>query len=250
MTEEECNAARRERPVWRFADGRIAWFNGARLTIGDVEVPELRHGCYPCGLGLESGTPNGYYDFGRERYFASRALGLRGERVWIRPGAWLTRKREDYRLFDPDTKAFAPALGFAGEDEVCAILDDGRVAAFRRGEGMLLVAPETGDLTRLAMPPGFEGGGALERFRAPARTPGGRRVFMLCKDGRIESPPTPYLSAYARLDGDALVATAAVEASISLLGCPTDDTVLVHDGRAIYRLRFGSDVKEEIWRVR
>jgi hypothetical protein len=250
MTEEDWSAARRARPIWRFADGRTAWWNGARLVVGEVEEPGVRHGGSPCGLGLETWTPRGYYDFGRERYYPCRGLALRGEHVWVRPGGWLTRKRTEHRLFDPDANAFSPALGFAEKDEVRAILDDGRVVVFRSGDGTLLVAPEDGAVTRIAMPKGFENGAIFEPGGAPMRTPDGGRIFMLYRDGRIETPPGPYRSACVRQDGDAFVATAALDGCVAFLGCPTDDEVIVHDDRAIYRLRFGSDVKEEIWRVR
>lgn len=253
-TDEERLAACRERPVWRFADGRVAWFREFRLVIGGesggVEEPLMKGGCSPCGLGLECWAPRGYYDFGRERFFLARDLKLRGEQVWVRPGAWLTGKKQEYKLFDPNANVFTPALGFAARDEVCAILDDGQVVIYRRGEGTLRIAPESGAVTRIPMPAGFESGGIVEPYRAPMRTPGGKRVFLLCKDRRLEDPPGSYWSALLRQDADGFAATAPLECCATFLGCPTDDDVIVHDDRAIYRLHFGSDTREEIWRVR
>jgi hypothetical protein len=124
------------------------------------------------------------------------------------------------------------------------------VVVLRRGEGTLLITPETGSATRVAMPEAFESGTILEPGRTPLRTPDGRRIFLLCRDHRLETPPGPYRSLWVREDGDAFVATAALDSCVTFLGCPTDDSVIVHDGRAIYRLRFGSDAREEIWRAR
>jgi len=249
VTDEDWAEARRARAIWRFADGRCAWWNGARLVVGEAEEPRV-HGGWPCGLGLGCLNPRGYYDFERERFYLRRDLALRGEDVWIRPGSWLTRKGPELRLLDPDANAFSPALGFAEKDEICAILDDGRVVVFRRDDGMLLVTPETGSVTGIVLPEGFESGTILEPGRAPLRTPDGKRVFMLYRDGRTERPPTPYRSACVREDGGAFVATAPLDGCAGFLGCPAENEVLVRDDRAIYRLRFGSDEAQEIWRVR
>jgi hypothetical protein len=251
-SDDEWLAARRARPVWRYPDGRFAWLRGGGLVIsgqsGDIEEPRMKHGSSPCGLGLETWTPRGFYDFGRERFIPRRGLALRGETVWIRPGAWLTRKGAEFRLFDPDTDRFEPALGFVAKDEICAILDDGRVLVRRNGEGMLRIVPESGVTARVGMPRGLGDGTLLYQCRA--RTPGGRRIFMIYRDGRIETPPGPLRSACVRQDGEDFVATAALDGYAMFLGCPTDDEVIVHDGRSLWRLRFGSDQREEIWRAK
>jgi hypothetical protein len=251
---EEQKAARRARPVWRFPDGHTAWFIGGWLVTeaagGGFEIL-MKDAWSPCGLGFESWTPRGYYDLSRRRHFAARDLALRGERVWIRPGAWLTHKKLDYRLFDPDSNAFAPALGFAGTSDVVAILDDGRVVASCRDGGLVLITPETGVVAHPVMPPGFERCGVWEQFRAPIRVPSGKRVLQLFHDdGTSHLTEERYACAFVRQDGDALQATAPMNGLVTLVGCPTDDEVIVHDDRAIYRLRFGSDAREEIWRVR
>jgi hypothetical protein len=253
-TVEDYEAASRARPLWRFPDGHTAWLRGGTLVTeaegGGSEVL-LKDAWSPCGLGLESWTPRGYYDLARRRGFAARDLALRGERVWIRPGAWLTRKMNEYRLFDPDTNAFAPALGFAKVADVAAILDDGRVIASCKDSSLALLVPETGLATGIATPPGFEHCFVWSPSRFPVRTPGGKRVLQLIHDdGSSDLTADRYACVFVRQEGDRFVATAATKGLPTLLGCPTDDTVLVHDHRAIYRLRFGSDEKEEIWRVR
>jgi hypothetical protein len=263
-TEKDWRAAKRAMPAWRFADGRAAWFHAGKLEADadDGGVKVLMKGLpSPCGFGFEYwAPPHGYYDPARERFYAYRDLALREEwgagvsrnaplRAWIRPGAWLVQRGTQYRLFDPDENSFAPALGFEARDSVSAVLDDGRVVVARPGNGPLLISPDTGRVTRIAVPPGFEGGGLWE-YRMAIRTPDGRRVFMLCKDGRIDVPPGPYRTCFVRLDSDAFAATAAFDSGATLLGCPSDDEVIVHDDRAIYRLRFGSDARGEVWRAR
>jgi len=249
-TVDDCEAAARARPVWRFPDGHTAWLSGGSLVTeaegGGFDVL-MKDAWNPCGMGFESWTPRGYYDLARRRGFAARDLALRGERVWIRPGSWLTRKNNQYRLFDPDTNTLSPALGFAGVGDVVAILDDGRVVAACKGETLALIAPETGLVTKIATPPGFDKCGLWDPFRAPVRTPAGKRV--LCLVGNTGGAEN-LACVFVRQDGDAFLPTVSMRGLLTLLGCPTDDTVLVHDDRAIYRLRFGSDAREEVWHAR
>lgn len=254
ITAEEVDSAYSARPVWRFPDGRTAWLRGGTLVAeaigGGFEVL-LKDAWSPCGLGFESYTPRGFYDLSRERSYAARDLALRGDRVWIRPGAWLTRKKLDYRLFSPDANTFAPALGFTDAADVSAILDDGRVIASSRGGGLVLITPETGEVSPVATPPGFEKCGLWEQFRGPIRTPGGKRVLQLLRDdGTSQLTEERYACAFVRQDGDRFLPTASMRGLVTLLGCSTEDEVIVRDDRAIYRLRFGSDAREEIWRVR
>jgi hypothetical protein len=261
-TDEDWRAARRAMTAWRLADGRAAWFHAGQLETdaedGGVKVL-LRGQPSPCGLGFEFWAPQrGYYDAARGSFYLYRDLALREGwgadvprnallRAWIRPGAWLAHRGGHYWLFDPDANTLAPALGLETKDNVSAVLDDGRIVVARAGEGSLLISPDTGRVARIAVPAGFEGGCL---YMMADRTPDGRRVFALYRDGRNDVPPGPYRACFVRQDGDSFTATAPLESWSDILGCPTDDEIIVHDGRAIYRLRFGSDECEEIWRVR
>jgi hypothetical protein len=115
-----------------------------------------------------------------------------------------------------------------------------RLLVSRRGHAEVdLMDPETGSATDLGENVRY----AYDPGPGPVRTPDGRRVFGF-GDGHDRCR-------FARLDRDGGFAlTAWCDQPRLVLGCPTDDEVVVHDGCAIWRLRFGSDAREEIWRVR
>ncbi|HEX5137933.1 MAG TPA: hypothetical protein VFY93_13230 [Planctomycetota bacterium] len=253
--ENDLRAARRLGSPWRLGDGRRAWFSDGKLEAdtedGGFEVL-AKPDWSACGLGLTRNRAM-YYDLFRERAYKRRDLALRGERVWIRPGRWLTAKNNVYRLFDPDANEFGPVAGLEAADAVRVVADDGRL--FVRRQGMpALVDPETGVTTVLAVAPELLDATVVEAARAfdrPTRTPGGRRVVLLYGPMGGGGPEV-YWCALARLDpGDKLATTAALRGYTTLLGCPNDDEAIVTlNGETVVRLRFGSDEKQEIWRVR
>jgi len=239
-TQEERRDAIRATAPWRLPDGRRMWSFDNRLEVdaadGGIDVLDGSWGyANPRGNGFDINRR--FYDATRGRYYDRRDLGIyHPDRVWIRAGRWLVRRSEKhpYELLDPDTRTFSPVVGLEPGDCVHTLLDDGRALIGRNGGS--LVDPETG---RTAPTPsgliGYES----------TRTPDGRRVFLRSQRG---------WSALARFDPatDTFATTAwvACERYTFLLACPTDDTAIVHDGRALYRLHFGSDAKEEIWRLR
>jgi hypothetical protein len=246
VTERDIGDGCRANTPWRLPDGRRIWVAGQRLEAdaadGGVEVlVEPWTGSGRRGLGFE--IVHGFYDPTRRRSFKRRELAIhRYQVVLIRPGRWLVGRSYGMRreLYDPESNSLAPALGLEPEDWVGAMLDDGRVFV-TRGEAVLLLDPETGATTPIDAPAGVRVGYIGDR-----RTPDGRRILHLFwyrerRDPRLArfDPATGTLAVTAPLDGYG-----------SFVGCPTDDTAIAHDREAIYRLRFGSDEKEEIWRAR
>jgi hypothetical protein len=190
------------------------------------------------GLGFE--VPNALFDVSRKRLFQRRDLAIRAYReIRVRAGLWLVRRRGDpYELFDPDANALELARGLKAGDRVGAMADDGRFFV-TRGDLVLLVDPGSGANVTIPAPPGAWVWGD------DVRTPGGKRVVWCAKswsDKRLArfDPATDALAVTARSGPD----------DMRVIGCPSEDTVLVHDDRAIYRLHFGSDAKEEVWRIR
>ncbi|HEX5137932.1 MAG TPA: hypothetical protein VFY93_13225 [Planctomycetota bacterium] len=242
--QDEIRDALRAAAPSRLPGGRRMWVFGNHLEAdgldGGVEVLENRWWSDFCrGQG---GEVNGHriYDATRRRYYERNALGLRLlQNLWVRAGRWLVKRAErgQYELLDPDTGEFAPAVGFGPKDWACAMLDDGRMIVKRDG-ALLLLDPETGETVPQ---PNLSG---ISEYRS-GRTPDGRRVLLQRQRTRC---------ALARFDPatDTFATTAWIECDWCpfLLACPTDDTAIVHDGRVLYRLHFGSDAKEEIWRVR
>jgi len=253
--EDDLRAARRLASPWRLGDGRRAWFSNGKLEAdaegGGFELL-AKHDGTACGLGLTHNRAI-YYDLLRGRTYKRGDLALRGERVWIRPGRWLTAKNNRYRLFDPDTNEFGPVAGLDAADAVRVVADDGRV--FVRRQGMpALVDPESGATTTLDVPPDIIDATVVEVARAfdrPTRTPDGRRVVLLY--GPIGGGTQDvYWCALGRLDpGDKLATTAVLRGVTTLRGCPNDDEAIVTlNNEKVVRLRFGSDTQEEVWRVR
>jgi hypothetical protein len=248
-SEADLRAAARETSPWRFGADRRAWFYQQRLEAdaadGGFEV--LKGFDSVAGLGLYE-RAQGYHDFGRGRSYTRKGgLVLRGEGVWIRPGPWLTYKKE-FRLFDPDSNTFREAKGLEPKDRPRIVADDGRVLLVRAGR-VVLVDPESGETTEARtreLADVVEIENAASRFGWPTRVPGGRRVVRLSlrRDSVLDAT-------FARCDGDDLSTTAVLKGHfVTLLGCPDDDTaIVVADERAIWRLRFGSDAFEEVWRV-
>jgi hypothetical protein len=273
---ERARAASRAVTPYRLADGRRVWVFGDRLECdapqGGFEVMEEHwpsRGTGACGLGVTVNSPAKFYDFDRRRFYARRDLALQGHHVRIRPGRWLVFKRwcvvepgkagrpakirgAVWQLLDPDTNTLAPARSLGPRDDVRAVLDDGRLLVRRPDRPFALVDPETGATQKFELPPGvvdvFNAG---RTFDTPVRTPRGRRVFRLI-DRRGDS----WRQVYAYLDNDtgALVAATAtrnvVGRDVQLLACVSDDEaiVLVED-RALWRVRFGTDDHEELYRL-
>lgn len=242
---EELHEASRSAAPWRLPDGRRVWSFANRLEAdaadGGVEILEARWDVgSTCGLGFEFSRR--FYDLTRRRFYDRDAIGLRRySQVRIRSGRWLVRKsyKGAYELLDPDSREFTPAAGIEAGDWVCAMLDDSRVIV-RREKAVLLVDPVTGVTVSVPAP-----AGAWVHGYDRCRTPDGRQVFLVSDRGR---------GALARFDPAtatfAMAAWVKLEGYRFLLGCPTDDEAIVHDGSAIWRLHFGSDEREEIWRVR
>lgn len=243
-TEQELRDARRAATPWRLPDGRRLWWFAKRLEAeakdGGVEVVEEPWEEWSSLLGFGFEGPRSFYDLSRRRFYKRAELGLRGyTRFRIRPGRWVVLKKDTYELFDPDARTLAPVAGLMGGDHLGAMLDDSRLFV-GRGTTVLLLDPETGAATPVALPHGTH---VIDPGHGTHRTPDGRRVFRLWDGSR---------SAFGRFDPatDTLTTTGALEGYCSLLGCPTDGDAIVRDRQFLWRLRFGSDEREEIWRAR
>lgn len=248
VTERDIEDGCRANAPWRLPDGRRMWIAGDRLEAdaadGGVEVlAEPWTWSRRCGLGFESGQA--FYDPTRKRVFKRRELAIHHYRlVLIRAGLWLVREHYGPRheLYDPESNTLAPARGLEPADRVGAMVDDGRVFV-TRGEALLLLDPEAGETTPVTAPAGVFVWDVGDR-----RTPDGRPILRLICYGKERGawlarfdPAAGILAMTAPLRGDGYGA---------LLGCVSDDEVIVHDSEALYRLRFGSEEREEIWRVR
>ncbi len=242
-TPDELYAAQRATTPRRLPDGRRVWSSAGHLEAGGPDGPvavlaDKWGWAAECGLGFSHGKF--LYDPWRQRVYNRGNFGLKGyNRLWIRPGRWLVQKNDSPELFDPDTRALGEAKGL-NKLVSPMMLDDGRVLA-RDGERVILADPETGATSGLNLPLGLH---IIDPMGRICRTPDGRRVFALWDGNRR--------GAFARYDAESgtFAMTAMLEGYPTLLGCPTDDVAIVENDAALWRLRFGSDVREEIWRAR
>ncbi|MFI5401464.1 MAG: hypothetical protein ACHQ1G_00795 [Planctomycetota bacterium] len=242
-TPDDLNAAQRATTPRRLPDGRRVWSTGGRLEAGAQDGPGAvladKWGWgQECGLGFSHGKF--LYDPWRQRVYDRGSFGLKGYYgLWIRPGRWLVKKNDSPELFDPDTRTLSLAIGLKKMVSPM-MLDDGRVFG-RDGERVILVDPETGATAEPNLPPGFH---IMDPMGSIRRTPDGRRVFVLW-DGKSRG-------AFARYDPESgtFATTAITDGYPTLRGCATDDTAIVTNLDALLRLRFGSEEREEIWRVR
>ena len=211
---------------------------------------------YPVGRGFRiANKPRGaksprYFDLERMREFE---FGFDPLPV-IRRGIWVARTegrrapgdRSRWRLFDPETEAFAPLRGLEEGDKLGPLIDDRRFVAYTAGKQALwLLDPESGERTRLRLPP-LEGGGLLSAGHPAgswggARTPSGAPIVQLRFD-------TARQTCLAVIVNDELVCTPPVNGLLELVACPGDDTVLaVVERRTLERLRFGSTEREVLF---
>ncbi len=261
VTDEIARAEHRTVTPYRLADGRRVWAFRDRLECdapqGGFEVVDEKwrdRGTSPCGLGVLFHVEFKYYDFDRRRFYRKRDLPLKGHQVLIRRGRWLVFRRNGtqgrvWLLLDPDTRVFAPARGLGPRDHVEAVHDDGRLLVRRPDVSFALIDPEAGAVQELELPSGVtsvrDAGRALG---LPVRTPRGRRVFRLYEDTRMT---------YAYFDDAthgfvAATATQAVpQGYASLLACVGEDqAILLVEDRELWRVRFGTDEHEVLYRVR
>ncbi len=190
-------------------DGRLVWLQDGGLVtddgVGGVrQLPDSA--CrqqYPCYTALDRGFGAlldhwTIYDALRERrYSLPESLDV----YWVRSPSWIAYSLERtpivqrYICFDPETSSRTPIAGLRERETICELVADGRLLvvgsgtvvkggvrpyAEPRGEsesgpGVVLLDPESGARTSLAIP-GWPGGRCC-RMREVGRTPVGAQLL-------------------------------------------------------------------------
>jgi hypothetical protein len=178
------------------------------------------------------------------RFFRQKKLGFALHCFRVRPGLWLLRApRQPWKLFDPETGDVREARGLEKGVHLQVILDDGRLLAIRRDGPIEALDPETGAACEVVVE-GWDGHG-FRPFdpgphpQAPARTPGGSRLFLL-HDGENA------LIARFDADTDTLVPALATAGhrDVRLVACDDEESAhVVVDSSELWLVEFGSHVR-------
>jgi hypothetical protein len=235
---ERGRAAKRASSPIRLPDDRRVWLFRHRLEADDgrggfVKLPwdgrDVVHSVAGYGLRMMRGERSGHsvYDLTRQRRFDD----LKWPFCWVLPDRWLisegvsrTGPSLHWRLIDPDLGIETPAPGMRDGDFVLTVLDDGRVLVVPKlGKGEIVaVRPAVAERTPVDVD-AFDLALTKRSFVhdegnwAPARAPGGRRLFRLY-DGltRLVTTLAPGSSTFTR--------PLRVH---SVLGCLDDRTAIV-----------------------
>jgi len=195
-----------------------------------------------------------YYDVLRERRFAvPEPLSVR----WIHAGQCVvwnpvrTSSRGgvtggEWLRWDPDARTVAPIVGLASDEKhlesIHGMADDGRlfVATVARPKAepfaprLALLDPDTGARESIELPEATRSWEGVAVF-IQARTPSGVPVMSLADLGwkRV---------VFARFDLERRrfeVANTGLAEHVELVGCDSEDSILVNDGRRLLRAWFG-----------
>jgi hypothetical protein len=213
------------------------------------------------GHGLLVGQSE-FYDVLRERRFTvPEPLLVR----WIHAGrciVWNFAKNASREIegggaflrFRPDSRTTAPILGLASDakqlEQVDDMADDGRlfVATVARPKAepvaprLALLDPDTGTREPVELPALASGWRSLAVF-LQARTPSGVPVVSLSDGGWERVLFARFDLATRRFD----VADLGVSEHVELVGCDSEDSIVVTDGRRLLRAWFGRTGSEVVF---
>jgi hypothetical protein len=246
-------------------DGGRAWFerdhvvrndaSGATRTLPDsAAAPDLeRVGAATVrGLGVLLGAMTGYDVLGERRFDAPELLSF----GWIRRGecivvdvrdraGWSAAMRMPWSRWNLETRTYAPIVGLQNDEHsfevVTEMADDGRLFITRRVAAkfdvepeLWLLDPDSGAREPVELPDRMRDWGSAN-VRLCARTPSGAPIVSI-SDARWRRV------AYGRFDfATRRVALIDVSDSkfLALVGCDSESSLIVTDGRRLLRAWFG-----------
>jgi len=252
-------------------DGDRAWFDHGRLVRSKAggpprELPGSALEPDQFSIGSQNQYGHGvrvgrgiYYDVVRERRFE---VPDRFFVRWIRGGGAIVREftvtrpslDRPWLRWDPDARTTTPIVGLATDVGVVEIADemadDGRLFVGRSSSPkqsrvlthLFLLDPDTGEREELALPECL--GGSMAGISLRGRTTAGAPVMSFWMSPGSSRPEGGGRNGFrfARFDLVARrfdVAAPDVDAPLSLVGCDSEDSILVTDGRRLLRAWFG-----------
>ena len=190
-----------------------------------------------------------YFDLTRRQTFE---FDVESSNPIVRAGAWLSVTRSPaiegqlpWRLYWPETGAFAPVRGLEIGDKLGPLVDDRRFVVYRKDEpGLWLVDPETGRRTTLRTP--VLDGEPISWVGSPVGV--GNPVFTPSGSPVIQLNLTHRGTHVGKIVGDELLCTPRAGGWIDVVSCQDEESVIaVVKQRTLERLYFGLPDREVLF---